>query len=240
MSETRLPISFQKNSFKDDVHHALYLRPLLLQLEEHEERHAEATQQVRHDTFTLASSLHRWRGTGLTSVIFFCILSCCTVLFCLSVFVFCTSYNFWLFSILALRLRATPTIELSSFTAYQGCPDQKVQISLLNVFTYMLVRVCVFIPYLLACRCVWRPAHKSWTAQWAVRWGCSSGNCQIWCCADTEPPAPTQSRRTRSGTSGRTVQIVSEDTPHCPTAERKHFKGQQWVEGWRDTGSIIW
>lgn len=59
MSETRLPISFQKNSFKDDVHHALYLRPLLLQLEEDEERHAEATQQVRHDTFMLASSLHR-------------------------------------------------------------------------------------------------------------------------------------------------------------------------------------
>lgn len=36
MSEYQ-PISFQKNSFEDDVHHALYLRPLLLQLKEHME-----------------------------------------------------------------------------------------------------------------------------------------------------------------------------------------------------------
>lgn len=35
--KVNLPISLEKNSFEDDVHHALYLRPLLLQLEEHEE-----------------------------------------------------------------------------------------------------------------------------------------------------------------------------------------------------------
>lgn len=42
MSGKHLPISFQENSFEDDVHHGLYLRPLLLQLEEHEERHKKS------------------------------------------------------------------------------------------------------------------------------------------------------------------------------------------------------
>lgn len=33
VNDVDLPISFQKNSFKDYVHHALYLSPLLQQLE---------------------------------------------------------------------------------------------------------------------------------------------------------------------------------------------------------------
>lgn len=93
----------------------------------------------------------------------------------------------------------------------------------------MYPHLCVFnIPHLRDCRCVWRPVCKSWTARWAVKWGCSSDNCQIWHCADTGPPALTQSHRTRSETSGRMVQIVSEDTPHYPTAERE---GKNWL--WR-------
>lgn len=70
-----------------------------------------------HGEHRYNSSLHSQNDTGLTSAIFFCILSSCSVLFCLIVFVLCTSYSFWVFSMLTLRLRATPARELSSFTA---------------------------------------------------------------------------------------------------------------------------
>ncbi len=89
-------------------------------------------------------------GAGLTSVIFFWILSSCSVLFCLIVFVFCTSNSFWLFSMPTLRLRATPTRELSSFTAWQRRPgrNQRVQITLWKVFIsilshFMLLLHCI-------------------------------------------------------------------------------------------------
>lgn len=54
----------------------------------------------------------------------------------------------------------------------------------------------------------------SWTVRWAERWGCSSCSHQRWRRADTEPPAPTQSRRTQCGTSGRMDPIASGDTLH--------------------------
>lgn len=52
VNKVNLPISFQKNSFEDDVHHALYLCSLLLQLDMHKETCTEATEWIKWDVFT--------------------------------------------------------------------------------------------------------------------------------------------------------------------------------------------
>lgn len=90
-------------------------------------------------------------GAFLTSVIFRCIFSSCSGLFCLVVFVLCTSYSFWLFSMLTCRLRLTPTRALTNFSAGQGCQRYP-----LVSWMQLHFSTCSMI-YLLMCRCVWRP-----------------------------------------------------------------------------------
>lgn len=140
--QRNLPISFQEYPFKEDIHHAFYLCPFLLQL--YEEQHGTNETALVH-----CRALRS--GTSLTSVIFRCIFSSCSGLFCLVVFVLCTSYSFWLFSMLTCRLRLTPTRALTNFSADQGCPKYPlVSWMQLNFSTCSMI-------YLLVCRCVWRP-----------------------------------------------------------------------------------
>lgn len=140
--QRNLPISFQKYSFEEDIRHALYLCPFLLQL--YEERH-RTNQTPRLHCCALRG------GALLTSVIFRCIFSSCSGLFCLVVFALCTSYSFWLFSMLTCRLRLTPTRALANFSADQGCQSGPwVWWMQLNPSTCPMT-------YPLVCRCVWRP-----------------------------------------------------------------------------------
>lgn len=55
MSEKTVPVSLKENSLKDDVHHALDLCSLLLQLEEQQEGYTEATPSIKGKVLSVSS-----------------------------------------------------------------------------------------------------------------------------------------------------------------------------------------
>lgn len=148
---------------------------------------------------------------SLTSLIFLWILSSRWEARLLAILASSTSYSRWLLSTLTLRLRATFTKALSSFTAAE---------------THTTVAKGVWFrsrginvqrgTYLLAYRCAWKRELWNRRALSAVKWVCSRGSHHRWQSSDTGPLAPIRTHRSVNEISSSTGRTWWGDTRHCP------------------------